>query len=96
MLRTEVKTTTLIDRYKEENTETKSQTEVDNGVHPLHWATSLGPSPMGTNPINGFKMVQMVLASTSAFAEIECWTGSLQDSSLELTTWTSKDKEAKL
>ena len=36
----------------------KSQTEVDNGVHPLHWATYLGPSPMGTNPINGFKMVQ--------------------------------------
>ena len=51
MLRTEMKTTTLIDRYKEENTETKSQTKVDNGVHPLHWATSPGPSPMGTDPI---------------------------------------------
>ena len=85
MLRTGTKTTTLIDRYKEENTETESQTEVDNGVHPLHWDTSLGTSPMGTNPINGFKMVQMVMASTSTFAEIECWTGSLQDSSLELT-----------
>ena len=53
-----MKTTTLIDRYKEENTETESQTEVDNRFHPLHWATSPGPSPMGTDPINGFKMVQ--------------------------------------
>ena len=35
-----------------------SQTEVDNGVHPLHWAMSPGPSPMGTDPINIFKMVQ--------------------------------------
>ena len=61
-----MKTTTLIDRYKEENTETESQLEVDNEVHPLHWAMSLGPSPMGTNPINGFKMVQMVLETTSA------------------------------
>ena len=33
----------------------ESQIEVDNGVHPLHWATSPGPSPMGTDPINGFK-----------------------------------------
>ena len=47
-----MKTTTMIDRYNEENIETESQTEVDNGVHPLHWATSLGPSPMGTDPIN--------------------------------------------
>ena len=36
----------------------ESQTEVDNGVHPLHWSTSPGPSPMGTDPINLFKMVQ--------------------------------------
>ena len=50
-----MKTTTLIDRYKEGNTETESQPEVDNGVHPLHWATSPGPSLMGTDPINGFK-----------------------------------------
>ena len=35
-----------------------TNTEIDNGVHPLHWATSLGPSPMGTDPINLFKMVQ--------------------------------------
>ena len=69
----------MIDRYKEENIETESQTEVDNGVHPLHWATSLGPSPMGTDPINGFKRYKMVLESTSAFAETECWTGSIQD-----------------
>ena len=53
-----MKTTTLIDRYKEENTETESPTEVDDGVHPLHWATSLSPSPMGTDPINLFEMVQ--------------------------------------
>ena len=32
--------------------------EVDNGVHPLHWDTSPGPSPMGTDPINLFNMVQ--------------------------------------
>ena len=34
--------------------------EVVNGVHPLHWATSPSPSPMGTDPINVFKMVQNV------------------------------------
>jgi hypothetical protein len=37
-----------------------SNAEVVNGVHPLHWATSPGPSPMGTDPINGYKMVQNV------------------------------------
>ena len=57
----------------------ESQTEVDNGVHPLHWATSLGPSPMGNDPINVFKWYKMVLASTLAFAETKCWIGSLQD-----------------
>ena len=46
----------------------ESQIEVDNRVHPLHWATSPGPSPMGTDPINGFKMVQIVLESTSTIA----------------------------
>ena len=50
--------TTLINRYKEKNRIRESQTEVDNGFHPLHWGTSLGPSPMGTDPINLFKMVQ--------------------------------------
>ena len=44
--------------YKKKHRNRESQAEVDNGVHPLHWATSLGPSPMGTDPINGFKMVQ--------------------------------------
>ena len=45
----------------------ESQTEVDNGVHPLHWATSPGPSPMGTDPINFFlKWYKMVLETTSA------------------------------
>ena len=60
MLRTRMKTR-LINKCHAEDIETESQIEVDNGVHPLHWATSLGPSPMGTNPINGFKMVQIVL-----------------------------------
>ena len=50
-----MKTTTLINRYKEENTESEShKTEVDNGGHPLHWDMSSGPSPMGTDLINGF------------------------------------------
>ena len=44
------------------------KTEVDNGVHPLHWAMSLGPSPMGTDPINLLKWYKMVLESTSATA----------------------------
>ena len=35
-----------------------TNTEVVNGVHPLHWATSPSPYPMGTDPINLFKMVQ--------------------------------------
>ena len=55
MLRTGMKTTTMIDRYKEENIEIESQTEVDNRFHPLHWDTSPGPSPMGTDPINLLK-----------------------------------------
>ena len=66
MLRIGMKTTKLIDIYKEENTEIESQTKVENGVHSLHWATSPGPSPMGTDPSNGFKWYKMVLASTSA------------------------------
>ena len=50
--------TKLINRYKR-NTEPEShKTKVDKGVHPLHWATSLGPSPLGTDPINLLKMVQ--------------------------------------
>ena len=48
-------TTKLVNRYKKEHRIRESQTEVDNGVHPLHWATSLGPSPMGTDPINLLK-----------------------------------------
>ena len=50
--------TKLINRYKR-NTESEShKIEVDNEVHPLHWARSPGPSPMGTDPINLLKMVQ--------------------------------------
>ena len=41
------------------NTEQRAtNTKIDNGVHPLHWATSPGPSLMGTDPINLFKIVQ--------------------------------------
>ena len=53
----------MLSRYKRN---TASQTEVDNGVHPLHWATSLGPYPMGTDPINLLKWYKMVLETTSA------------------------------
>ena len=57
--KTEMRTATLINRYKKRKHRIReSQTEVDNGVHPLHWATSTGPSLMGTGPINLFEMVQ--------------------------------------
>ena len=56
----------MVNRCQAENTETKSQIEVDNGVHPLHWATSPGPSPMGIDPINLLKWYKMVLETTSA------------------------------
>ena len=56
---TEMKSKTDKQTWKKTNTESEShKTEVDNGVHPLHWATSSGPSPMGTDPINLYKMVQ--------------------------------------
>ena len=64
-----MKTITLMDKYKEEKHRNRVTTVVDNGVHPLHWATSPGPSPMGTDPINGFKMVQMVLDSANQFQQ---------------------------
>ena len=49
----------MINRRGKTNIESEShKTEVDNGFHPLHWAMSPGPSPMGTDPINLFKMVQ--------------------------------------
>ena len=55
---TEMRTAKLVNKYKKKHKIKESQIEVDNGFHPLHWATSPGPSPMGTNPINLFKMVQ--------------------------------------
>ena len=55
-------------KQKSENSKWESQIEVDNGFHPLHWATSPGPSPMGTDPINLLKWYKMVLESTSATA----------------------------
>ena len=60
----------LINRCQEDNTETESHNQnIDNEVHPLHWAMSLGPSPMGTDPINGFKWYKMVLETTSAIVK---------------------------
>ena len=47
--------TRLINKCQAENTEPKVTDKIDNRVHPLHWATSPGPSPMGTDPINSFK-----------------------------------------
>ena len=76
MLRTEMKTTTMIDRYKEENTETESQPEVDNEVHPLHWATSLGPSPMGTDPNTFLKWYKWFWTLQISFSSMD---KSLQD-----------------
>ena len=49
----------------------ESQAKIDNVVHPLHSATSLGPSPMGIDPINGFKMVQIVLDSANQFQQLQ-------------------------
>ena len=47
--------TKLINRYKRNIESESHKTEADNEVHPLNWATSLGPSPMGTDPINLLK-----------------------------------------
>ena len=57
MLKTEMKSKT--DKHMwEKKHRIRVTTKVDNRVHPLQWATILGPSPMGTDPINLFKMVQ--------------------------------------
>ena len=66
-----MRTTKLVNKYKNKHRIRESQTEVDNGVHPLHWAMSPGPSPIGTDPINGFKMVQMVLDSANQFQKLQ-------------------------
>ena len=62
-----------------------TNTKVVNGVHPLHWAMSPGPSPMGTDPINGFKWYkwfwhqprhlqkQNAVCSTCACSVMEGW-----------------------
>jgi hypothetical protein len=49
--------------------------EFVNGVHPLHWATSPGSSPMGTDPIksqNGTKMFLEAL-NINFGNRIECY-----------------------
>ena len=72
------------------------QTEVYNGVHPLHWATSPGPSPMGTEPINLYKIVQkMVLESTSATVNIMLYK-VFKTSFLKITISLQKEKKAKI
>ena len=38
---------------------------VDNGVHPLQWAMSPGPSPIGTDPINLLKWYKNGSGTTS-------------------------------
>ena len=91
-----MKTTTLIDRYKEENTKTESQTEFDNGVHPLHWATSPGPSPMGTDPINLLKWYKMVLESTSATVNRMLYKVFKTSSLMEITIILQKEMKAKV
>ena len=61
------------------NTEIESHNmKIDNEVHPLHWATSLGPSPMGTDPINLFRMVQKWFWNQLQQLRIECCTKSLR------------------
>ena len=73
-----------------------TNTEVVNGVHPLHWAMSPGPSPMGTNPINGFKWYKWFWHQPQHLQKHNAGQEVFKTSSLELTNWTSKDKEAKL
>ena len=81
-------------RRKHRNRESKI--EVDNGVHPLHWATSPGPSPMGTDPINGFKNgTKMVLKSTSATVNRVLYK-VFKTSLLEITISLQKAKKAKI
>ena len=53
-------------------------TEVDNEVHPLHWATSSSPSPMGTDPINLFKMVQKWFWNQLQQLQTKCCTKALR------------------
>ena len=70
----------------------ESQIEVDNGVHPLHWATSPGPSPMGTDPINGFKK-NGTNGSGLCNPISAVWTKVCKTSSLEYHKLAFKSKE---
>ena len=72
----------------------ESQIEVDNGVHPLHWATSLGRSPMGTDPINLLKWYKMVLESTSAIGNRMMYK-FFKTSLLEITISLRKQRKIK-
>ena len=74
----------LINRYKRNIEWESHKTELDNGVHPLHWATSLGPSPMRTDPINLLKMVQS--GSGNNFSNCkQNFVQNIYDLSLEIT-----------
>ena len=70
--------------------------EVNNGVHPFHWATSSGPSPMGTDPINGFKMVQIWFQDQLQQWQNRIMAKAFKTPLLTVTNWTSKDKEDKV
>ena len=74
----------------------ESQAEVDNGFHPLHWATSPGPYPIGTDPINGFKWYKMVLETTSTTVKQNAGHKVFKTPLCEITIWSSKDKEPKM
>ena len=91
-----MKTTTLIDKYKEENTETVSQIEANNGFHPLHSATSSGPFPMCTDPINLSKWYKMVLEKTSATVKQNAGQKVFKTPLWKLQNWTSADKRSQV
>jgi hypothetical protein len=67
--------------------------EVDNGVHPLHWATSPGPSPMGTDPLMASKWYIWfwnLCKSTSTATEQNVGQKPSRPPLLKITNWPSK------
>ena len=91
-----MKSTTLIYRYKEE-TQKQTQTEVDNRVHPLHWATSPGPSPIGTDPINLLKWYKKDgSGTTSATVKQNVGHKVFKTPLCGITIWSSNDTDPKM
>jgi hypothetical protein len=67
--------------------------KVDNGVHPLHWDTSPGPSPMGTDPLissKWYKWLWNFYKSTLAASEQNAGQNPLRPPLLKNTIWPSK------